>query len=437
MFDTHNVIHDTPYGTHDTRRLKIIYVPEREIFEYFVMGLRAGTGQRPADVISLPCFPSDRVPRDAKLVGGNVKYDMQRRAFGFVIAHESFPEVPDGEVIPEAVAAMDECVVAVQVPQDEFPNHPKDEAGRFIKEATPAEYAFDLMELRYEPLQLTEEERERQAKLKEWMDREIERLICGNRITDELVVGPEPEHSKDKAGRFVPKAPDPQIDNMYICEKCDLRFDRRQFYLDSHVDLHCPKCGTMFVRKSRFNELQSIVNSQWENYWGNHRPGTVAEEVDKAMKSLKATQTNSNESQVRQITLDGHCSQCDRLIQDEISTGNRLTCACGNILFDQVSFLVTGAKGKWRNYFCKQNSKKQTNPESREQVARITNVSEGTIYPSRFIKLDKASMDASEITEQSADQPVNSTPTQSACACPITALLGHGHLPGCPERKVE
>lgn len=96
-----------------SRRLKIVYVPESEIFDFFVMGLRACNRLKPADHIDLPAFASDLVPVGTKLL--QVQHEWRRRAFAFLVTHESFSEVSPGEEIPEVVSGTDGLFVAVKV----------------------------------------------------------------------------------------------------------------------------------------------------------------------------------------------------------------------------------------------------------------------------------------------------------------------------------
>ena len=72
-----------------TNWLKRLIVPS-----YVLMDL---LGWKPGSRLVRPWHPD--VPADAEVV--SICQVWERRSFGLVIAHESFPEVPDGDLIPE------------------------------------------------------------------------------------------------------------------------------------------------------------------------------------------------------------------------------------------------------------------------------------------------------------------------------------------------
>lgn len=76
----------------DEWRLKVVYVPERLLFNLFVLPTRV-----PGQVAVLDTEPP--LPEDVEVLPGPY-HDRERRCFVFYIRHPSFEPVPDGMIPP-------------------------------------------------------------------------------------------------------------------------------------------------------------------------------------------------------------------------------------------------------------------------------------------------------------------------------------------------
>ncbi len=76
-----------------SRRLKILHIPEDAILEAMTMFNGSDTER-----LIVPVTHENHLPKDARVMG--VHHDFYRRAFMVMIASDSFPEVPDGDIVP-------------------------------------------------------------------------------------------------------------------------------------------------------------------------------------------------------------------------------------------------------------------------------------------------------------------------------------------------
>jgi hypothetical protein len=79
-----------------TRRYKIIYAPGDLIVRCLRHGGFAWHDREPGFVATKVEFPG--LPHDARFVDAH--YDYSRQSFGIIVSHPSWPEVPQGEMLP-------------------------------------------------------------------------------------------------------------------------------------------------------------------------------------------------------------------------------------------------------------------------------------------------------------------------------------------------
>ena len=93
-----------------SRRVKRFMVNADVVLDMVLRGMGAYT---PGYVYVLDRAP---FPPDAKLVG--VNYEWPYQAFGFLVEHESFEEVPDGGMAPNVAESWDAMYRAVRVVEE-------------------------------------------------------------------------------------------------------------------------------------------------------------------------------------------------------------------------------------------------------------------------------------------------------------------------------
>lgn len=83
---------------YESRRLKVVYVPERFVLDAFMVH-----GDRPPTYTSIPTITG--LPEGARIV--RVYHEPMMLQFAFVIEHELFEEVPEGARVPEWQQTVD------------------------------------------------------------------------------------------------------------------------------------------------------------------------------------------------------------------------------------------------------------------------------------------------------------------------------------------
>lgn len=75
------------------RRLMLVAIREHDVLDYFTFGMTA-------DVPAFLSVPVVDPPLPAGVSVLRVWHDAYHRVFNFVVSHPSFPEVPDGQILP-------------------------------------------------------------------------------------------------------------------------------------------------------------------------------------------------------------------------------------------------------------------------------------------------------------------------------------------------
>lgn len=93
------------------RRLRRLYIPEREIFDVMTKCIARKPGNHE------PVWCGAAIPKDVEVLPG-VYHDFARQCFGFLLRHQSFEVVPDGQEIP-AFSYLESHWEWVEIPRSE------------------------------------------------------------------------------------------------------------------------------------------------------------------------------------------------------------------------------------------------------------------------------------------------------------------------------